>query len=228
MIERFNQVDGELAQRVAQGLGMPTPSAEPTPNHGQKSAALSQAHTAKTAAGRKVAILAADGVDGAQMAILKQALSAMKVEAEVVSKFGGTIQSDEGGKIEVQKTFLTAASVLYDAIYVPGGVNSVEALKLHGEAMNFIHEAYKHFKPIAASGEGIDLLMGADLKGVDLSQTNGKVATELGVVVIRDASELSAFVQAFVDAIKEHRFWMRPVPGTASVEADAAKERVGV
>jgi catalase len=110
---------------------------------------------------------------------------------------------------------------MYDAIYVPGGAQSIEALKAHGEAMNFIHEAFKHFKPIAASGEGVDLLMQSDLKGIDLSQSNGKVADELGVVSLRDPFEMEAFAQSFLDAIKEHRFWKRPVPGTASVEAAA-------
>jgi catalase len=223
MIDRFNHVDHELAKRVAQGLGMPAPTEAVTQNHGNKSAALSQEHTTKTAKGRKVAILAADGVDGAQFAALKAALTANDVEAEVVSKFGGTITCTQGNQIEVQQTFLTAASVLFDAIYVPGGAQSIEALKKHGEALTFVHEAFKHFKPIAASGEGVDLLVQSDLKGVDLSQTNGKIGDELGVVVVRDASNMAAFAQFFIDAIAEHRFWKRPVPGTASVEADAMR-----
>lgn len=223
MIDRFNHVDHELAKRVAQGLGMPAPTEAVTQNHGNKSAALSQEHTTKTAKGRKVAILAADGVDGTQFAAIKEALTANDVEAEVVSKFGGTITCTQGNQIEVQQTFLTAASVLFDAIYVPGGAQSIEALKNHGEPLTFVHEAFKHFKPIAASGEGVDLLMQSDLQGIDLSQTNGKIGEELGVVVVRDASNLKAFAQSFIDAIAEHRFWKRPVPGTASVEADAMR-----
>ena len=221
MLDRFNKVDGELAKRVALGLGMPVPTEPATPNHGQKSAALSQENTDKTAKGRKVAILAADGVDGAQIAMLKHTLSAMHVGSEIVSKFGNTIKSADGGEIAVDKTFLTTASVLYDAVYVPGGAASIEALKAHGEALAFIHEAYKHFKPLAASGEGMDLLIQSDLKGIDLSQKNGKVSDELGVVTSRDASDMAAFSTAFINAIKEHRFWLRPVPGTASVEAKA-------
>lgn len=222
-IDRFNHVDHELAKRVAQGLGMPAPTEAVTQNHGNKSAALSQEHTTKMAKGRKVAILAADGVDGAQLTAVKTALSAQNVEAEIVSKFGGTITCTQGKQIEVQQTFLTAASVLFDAIYVPGGAQSIEALKTHGESLTFIHEAFKHFKPIAASGEGVDLLMQSDLKGIDLSQTNGKIGDELGVVVVRDGSNMEAFAQSFIDAIAEHRFWKRPVPGTASVEADAMR-----
>lgn len=225
MLERFNQVDGELAKRVAQGLGMPAPTEPSTPNHGKQSAALSQENTTKTAKGRKVALLVADGVDDAQFTGLMQALSAMNVEAEVVSKLGGTIKSADGQEIEVHQTFLTTASVLFDAVYVPGGTKSVEALKVHGEALNFINEAYRHFKPIAASGEGVDLLMHSDLKGVDVSQSNGKMSSQLGVVVSRDVSKIKAFAKAFITAIEEHRYWKRPIPGTASVEANAAGMR---
>ena len=156
-----------------------------------------------------------------QLATIEGALSAAHVSSEIISKFGGTIKSAEGGEIEVDKTFLTAASVLYDAIYVPGGDLSIDALTAHGEALTFIHEAFKHFKPIAASGEGVELLTRSDLQGIDLSQTNGKVSDELGVVALRDPLDLAAFAQSFLDGIKQHRFWMRPVPGTASVEAAA-------
>jgi catalase len=233
MLDRFNKVDGELAKRVAKGLGMPAPAEPATPNHGQTSAALSQENTTKTAKGRMVAILAADGVDCAQITSLKEALDAMHIGTEIVSLFGGTIIDTEGETIAVDKTFLTTASVLYDAIYVPGGERSIEALTAHGDPLSFIHEAFKHFKPMAATGEGVELLMQADLKGIDFSQVNGSMNTQLGVVASRDNSDMAIISTAFVDAIKEHRFWTRPVPGTASVKAAAAqrlmkKEQVAV
>ncbi len=209
MLDRFNHVDHELAKRIAQGLGMPAPAEAVTQNHGQKSPALSQENTAKTVKGRKVAILAANGVDGSQLMALKQALSAMDVDAEIVSKFGGKISSKDGQEIEVTHTFLTSASVLFDAIYVPGGAQSIDTLKMDSEVLNFINEAFRHYKPISASGEGIDLLMQSGLKGVDLSQSNGKVSTDAGIVTSREASDMEAFSKSFLDAIKEHRHWMR-------------------
>ena len=227
MIERFNLVDGELAQRVAMGLGMPAPTEAGPGNHGRKSAGLSQENTTKTAKGRKVAILAADGVNGDQLATIQGALAADHVSSEIISKFGGMIKNNAGGEIEVDKTFLTAASVMYDAIYVPGGAQSIKALEAHGEAMNFIHEAFKHFKPIAASGEGLELLMQSDLKGIDLSKTSGKVADKMGVVILRDPLKMEDFAQSFLNAIKEHRFWQRPVPGTASVAAAEIANTLG-
>jgi catalase len=209
MLDRFNHVDHELAQRIAQGLGMPAPAESVTQNHGRKSPALSQENTTKTVKGRKVAILAANGVDNSQLMAVKQALSAMEVEAEIVSKFGGTISCKDGQEIKVNQTFLTSASVLFDAIYVPGGTQSIDTLKMDEEVLNFINEAFRHYKPISASGEGIDLLMQSGLKGVDLSQSNGKVSAELGIVTSRDASDMDAFSTSFLDAIKEHRHWMR-------------------
>jgi catalase len=223
MLERFNKVDGELAKRVAKGLGMPAPTESATPNHGQKSAALTQENTTKTAKGRMVAILAADGVDSNQISTMKEALSSMGVYSEVVSLFGGTIVDTNGDEIKVDKTFLTTASVLYDAVYVPGGDRSVLALTAHGDPLSFIHEAFKHFKPMAATGNGVDLLMQADLRGIDSSQMNGKVNSQLGVVVNRNPSDMNSFAETFIDAIKEHRFWTRPVPGTASVKAAAER-----
>ena len=65
--------------------------------------------------------------------------------------------------------------------------------------------------------------MQANLQGIDSSQVNGKMSSPLGVIASRDATEMAAFATTFIDAIKEHRFWTRPIPGTASVKAAAAK-----
>ena len=209
MLERFSKVDTELTARIAEGLGMPAPAKSEVPNHGKKSAALSQEHTTKTVQGRKVAILAANGVDSIQLTALKQSLSALNMGAEVVSKFGGEIHSAEGNPIKVDQTFLTTTSVLYDAIYVPGGTQSIKTLNACGEAQDFVHEAFKHFKPIAASAEGVDLLMNANLKNINFSKTKGGLGNEFGVITNRDVSGIESFVSAFIEAIKEHRHWKR-------------------
>jgi catalase len=203
MIDRFSQVDHELAKRVAQGLGMPAPQKPATTNHGKKSAALSQENTAKTAKGRKVAILAVEGVDGAQIVAFKQAMKEAEVETEIVSKFGGMIKTVEGQDLMVDKTFLTGASVMFDAVYVPGGKASIEALSQVGEAMTFINEAFKHCKPIAATAEGVDFLQACELKGVNLDNSQDQ-----GIIADRK-SDTSQVAKTFVKAIAQHRFWNR-------------------
>jgi catalase len=206
MVDRFNHVDHELAKRVAQGIGVAAPSKPVVENHGQSSEALSQTNTIKIAKGRKVAILAADGVVTNQIKTIKQALKAVGVITEVVSKFKGTIQSAEGQAIEVDKTFLTSASPMFDAVYIPGGLKSVEALKMNGEAIHFINEAFKHCKPIAATGEGVDLLKASDIQGV--VRLDKFVQDEQGIVATpsADANEIA---KSFINAIAQHRYWNR-------------------
>ena len=128
-----------------------------------------------------------------------------------MSKFGGEIQSADGDAIEVDQTFLTTTSVLYDAIYVPGGTQSINTLNAYGEAQDFVHEAFKHFKPIAALAEGVDLLMHSNLKGLNLGKKQGELDHNLGVITSRDASGIEPLTKAFVEAIKEHRYWARSV-----------------
>jgi catalase len=55
-------------------------------------------------------------------------------------------------------SLLTASSVLFDAVYVPGGAQSVAALVGDRDAVEFVLEAYRHCKPIAATGDGAELL----------------------------------------------------------------------
>jgi catalase/putative intracellular protease/amidase len=205
----FAHIDLEFAKQVAAGLGLPEPSKEIIPNHGQSSPALSMEKMPKDSIkSRKVAILAADGFNSDELMAVKQALAASGAHAKIVSKHGGKIKSADGQEIDVEMTFLTAASVMFDAIYVPGGKQSINTLKQEGDAINFITEAFKHCKAIAASGEGINLFSGADLKGINIS-ANGKVGADKGVVTCPSGGDLAQFSQAFVDAMMQHRHWMR-------------------
>ena len=83
------------------------------------------------------------------------------------------------------------------------------ALKGEPEASNFVAEAYKHCKAIAAAGTGVGLL--AVWLGDKFSEANttGKlIAEEQGVVTSRGpvGGNLSA---AFIKAIAQHRHWER-------------------
>ncbi|MDQ3412617.1 MAG: catalase, partial [Chloroflexota bacterium] len=217
MVEQFNQIDHDFAVRVAEGIGVAVPAAGP-PNHGKTSPALSMENTKKESiASRKIAALVADGVDGAELVAVKQALTAAGAELQTVAKFGGTVRSADGEEIKVDKTFLTSASVVFDALYVPGGANSVESLKGQGDPRHFLNEAFRHGKTIAASGDGVEVLAAADLAGVQLPDAaNGaEVFADQGVVVSRqngtgaDGSAMTAFTEHLIAAMKQHRHWTR-------------------
>jgi catalase len=101
------------------------------------------------------------------------------------------------------------ASVLYDAVVVPCGPESVETLGNDGYALHFVTEAYKHLKAVAASGAGIKLLRKA---GVDQPLADGeKVVTSAGVVSTTAAEDSipEQFFEDFVSALAKHRAWDR-------------------
>ncbi len=75
--------------------------------------------------GRKVAILAADGVNGAEVEALRSALKKEGALGEVVGPYLGALASSAGAAVEAKKTFANTSSVLYDAVYVAGGKQSV-------------------------------------------------------------------------------------------------------
>jgi catalase len=157
----------------------------------------------KVAKGRKVAILVAAGVAIEEVGEMQSALNAENVLSEIIGQHVGDIEG-EGGVTEATKTFANSSSVLFDAVYVPGGEKSVESLKEVPDALRFIDEAYKHGKAIAASGQGVELVK--ETKAGELV-TNADAA-EQGVIFADDADDLAS---DFIVAIAHHRFHNRQV-----------------
>lgn len=220
MLGILTQVDTGLAKRVAEGLGLEVPAGPQKPvNHGvpadadqqkyepvkgkstlKSSAALSMKDTPKdTIKSRKIAILATDGVNGTELNAYKKALEAAGAMAKIVATHNGHIKDDAGKMLKVDFTFLTTASVLFDAVYVPGGKKSVAALLTEADAIHFVEEAFRHCKAIAANADGVQLLEHSKipLKDRDVAQN--------GVLLNKTARD-------FEEAIKQHRFWEREKP----------------
>jgi hypothetical protein len=59
---------------------------------------------------------------------------------------------------EIDFSLLITSSVMFNAIYVPGGEKSIAPLQGEADALNFINEAYQHFKSLAVTGAGVELL----------------------------------------------------------------------
>ena len=158
-----------------------------------------------------MAILAAPGCNGDELMAVKNALTEAGATGEVVSKKGGKVRAAGGQIIAVDKTFLTAASVMYDAVYVPGGRASIDTLRAQGDAIHFINEAFRHCKPLGATSEGIELIKQSDLGklvlagGGDPSVNN--LVNDRGVVTAGTASP--GFIKQLTDAIAQHRHWQR-------------------
>jgi catalase len=204
VVENLAHVDHHLASDVAEGLGLPAP-AETEPNHGRSSPALSQAVQPGSAATRKVAVLAVDGVDARSLRPVLDRLREQGAACEILAPHAGEL---EGG-VRVDRPLQTMASVLYDAVLVAGGARSVRTLRQNGGAMRYLAEAFKHAKPVAAIGDGVELLREAPLNDVELSD-NGLVA-EAGVITLASpgTGDLERFAAALAEAISAHRHFNR-------------------
>ena len=73
----------------------------------------------------------------------------------------GAVETADGDTLEVEVTFETMPSVLFDAMAVPGGKAAVKALGNIGHALEFIKDQYRHAKPILALGAAADLVENA-------------------------------------------------------------------
>jgi catalase len=211
VVDQLNLVDHELAARVAAELGLPEPEEQAVDDKMAASPALSQLNTATgSIETRKIAVLAADGVDVRGTERFVEAMRKRGAIPEVLAPAaGGTLSGGSGGEIAVDRAFTSMASVLYDAVVVPCGPQSVETLGNDGYALHFVTEAYKHLKAVAAFGAGIELLRKA---GVAEELADGADVVTLHGVVTTTAAEDSMpgeFFDSFASALAKHRAWDR-------------------
>lgn len=220
-VDILAQVNLDLAGQVAQNLGLPAPGGPdaadealrrleadwdrygttgrpgPRVDHGvESSPALSIERSKKgDITGRRVAILATDGADARAIQRLTRELESRGAMAKIVATHVGPI--DAGGtELTAHESLLTQKSVTFDGVFVAPGDASVEALVQKGEALQFVTEAYRHCKPVAASGRGSALLEQA---GVDLDAPGVVTGTARG----------SDVMDAFIEALGQHRFFER-------------------
>ena len=233
MLYLLAQVDKGLASSVAEGLGMKIPAkldkpmnmsfpadGDPKkfqPKRGRQAIEVSPRlsmvenpnfpkDTIKT---RKIAVLLSDGFDAAAVDAMNKGLMTAGAMTKTIAPHLGVVVGNDGEQVKVGGSFLTEASVLYDAVYIPGGDASVQALLKLDEPKEFVSEAFKHCKAIAATGAGTELLVAAlGTKLGDAKTAGDKVSVNRGVVSSGDAATKNV-ATAFIDAIKQHRHWER-------------------
>ncbi len=144
--------------------------------------------------GRQVAIVAADGVDESSLFKMKSALEEKGLHTTIISTQTDAINSSKGKKIKVDQNFVTDFPIDFDAVYVPGGEDSIFALQMEPGVIRFINDAYKNSKPIAVDGEGEELLY-VTVAGSELNK-----GTAEGIFINRTSRD-------FVKAISQGDAW---------------------
>lgn len=230
MLTILAQIDKGLAHEVAYGLGLPIPKttegtlnksipADGNPKQYEslnpegslaRSAALSMANTVKDSIEtRKIAILAADGVNSASLMVMQQTLTDAGAVVEIIAPRLGEITDEDGMTIPVKQSFLTAASVFYDGVYVPEGTNSVATLAAEANAVHFLNEAFKHCKAIAAHRDAFQILEETYFFSKLPEDNTDETVLREGMVLGTDTGVMA---RQFMLAVAQHRFWEREKP----------------
>ncbi|WP_299821317.1 catalase [uncultured Pontibacter sp.] len=228
MLGHFSKISSELANRVAEAIGVDVPAnfeQESTGNYEKDavSGKMKQGKSVKespsvsmernkieSVKSRKVAVLIEDGFDCNELTQVKQALENAGAHVKIISKFLGMRKASNGTEVKVDKNHVTTGSIMYDAIYIPDGEKSIEALMKEGDALHFVNEAFKHCKTIATSGHGIKLLEKSGVVGVSYAdKTSGTIKDDKGVITAGNDADAEEFAEMFMTAIKKHRHWDR-------------------
>ena len=185
------QVDADLCEQVATGLGLPAPRAS-VAEEPLLSPSLSQIiDVPGPVTGRKVGVIADDGSDLAGIDKLRAAADRIGVTVLVVAPHGGQLRRRRR-EITVDRTLLTSRSIEFDALIVADGTAPEADIKL----VVMMQEAFRHLKTVGAWGSGTAVL-----------EVCGIAADGPGVVV--GASVVKTFTDQLVAALGRHRAWDR-------------------
>ena len=186
IVGRLRHVDPNLAQRVADGLGLdalpPAPAAAVPPTDLPASPALQIIGKMKdTLEGRCVGILISDGSDAAAIKALRKATEAAGARVKIVApKVGGATLSD-GKRMPADGQLAGTPSVVFDAVALVLSEEGGKLLAREAAAVDFVRDAFGHLKAIAADPGGMAVLKA------------GSVGKDKGVV---DAADIKAFIAA--------------------------------
>ena len=175
------------------------------------------------AEGRRVAILAADGFEESELFEPKAAIEKAGGEAVVVSISSGEIEANRhretGRSIAVDETLDSAKAGAFDALMIPGGLFSPDALRTRPDVRNFVHDFFEQKKPVAAICHGPQVLIDAavvdgremtsvenirtDLRNAGARVVDEAVVVDDGLVTSRTPKDLPQFCDKLVEEVCE-------------------------
>jgi protease I len=174
--------------------------------------------------GKTIAILAADGVEQAELEQPRDAVTGAGARTELLSLEEGEIQAvnsdiNPADTFAVDKTVASASVDDYDGLILPGGVANPDTLRLSDDAIGFVQAFFKTGKPVGVICHGPWTLVEADLvRGrtitsypsikTDIANAGGnwvdeEVVTDQGLVSSRKPDDLPAFCAKIVEEFAE-------------------------
>jgi catalase len=230
VISVLANVNAELAQRVAAGLGMPVPAAQ---QRALPSEVVSEVESSPglsllsrpgdgSIRGRRVALLVAEGADGASLRAVHAALARAEAVPRFVGVRLGSVQPAAGELIHVEISLEAAPSALWDAVVLPDGEIAAQALAELGQVKEFVKDQYRHCKPMLVLGHSSLILAQA---GIDTQLPDGSPDPGITLADPADASLTPSTrlggeegsvppaqpldIERFIGSIARHRHYAR-------------------
>ncbi len=205
VVALLRNVDETLAARVADGLGMALPPAQPRAleppvrSEVDVSAALSLFAFPGDGgvAGRRIALMVADGVDARAMQAACDALVGAGAAPRYIGARLGKVKAKAGSPIEIEATLETMPSPMWDAVVIDG---SADALAQVGAAVEFVKEQFRHCKTMLVLGAAPALLAAA---GIDGPADSGFIDAS------GQGAGAKAAIDAFIKAAGRHKHYER-------------------
>jgi protease I len=173
--------------------------------------------------GKRIAILATDGVEQVEMTEPRKALDSAGAKTELVSPAKGKLQAwqhhEKGDKFTVDVELDAADPNNYDALLLPGGVANPDQLRTMPKAVRFVKNFFEQGKPVAAICHAPWMLLEADvvrgrtvtswpslqtdLKNAGAKWVDREVVEDDGLVTSRKPDDLPAFNKKMLELFSE-------------------------
>jgi protease I len=169
--------------------------------------------------GKKIAILAADGVERVELEQPRAALEQAGAAVQVVSLKSDAIQArnhdlEPAGTIPVDRVVADASVEEFDGLVLPGGTVNPDKLRRNDSAVAFVRDFVNSGKPVAAICHGPWTLVEAgvvdgrrvtsypsirtDLRNAGAEVVDAEVVVDGNLISSRSPSDLPAFCAALV------------------------------
>jgi protease I len=172
--------------------------------------------------GKKIAILATDGFEQAELIEPRKALDDAGASTEVIAPKSGKIKGwdskDWGQEVKVDTALEDANPNDYDGLVLPGGVMNPDHLRMDASAVNFVRQFISTGRTVGAICHGSWTLLetGAlrgrtvtswpslktDLKNAGANWVDGEVVVDGQFVTSRKPDDIPAFSKALIESVE--------------------------